>query len=472
MCHGSGYLANYDDGHYIPSYNVSMVTPVTSFKINDSGKLYGGCLACHDDGVDTASGLTVYNSDTTHHTARFWVGYQCNDCHVTSGFRAEPVPDRNPAINAAPLRMYFNQSPTWSSYAAMFGWDLSLRHMEVRNSTLMNIGETVNGTGCEKCHSVATLHNIETPASPLNLSETLRLEIPGYGHIGNDSDCNGCHQGWAGSVDNPFPGPKAMDIDSVTPGIVTANVATNVVITGSNFVEAPYTAAVLVDGTPVSATVTETSITASVTLAAGAHSIVVQKDVATTAPTTVMAVAPGTITSAKLTGTTLTIDGAGLGAGQTMVVIVKTDGTRVASDSITSSTDTQIVAVASLAVVGDTVEVITPTGKATKVIEAGTVLDSVTVTYPNAAGITWKRGTSKTVTWNRAGSSQATNVKIDLMQGTSVKKNLASSTPNDGTQSVTIPSNQATGSYTIRVTSLSHTPTYFDGSDNTFSVTK
>ncbi|MCX9027865.1 MAG: hypothetical protein OIN86_06755, partial [Candidatus Methanoperedens sp.] len=188
---------------------------------------------------------------------------------------------------------------------------------------------------------------------------------------------------------------------------------------------------------------------------------------------TVMAVAPGTISSAKLSGTTLTIDGAGLGADQTMVVIVKSDGTRVASDSITSSTDTQIVAVASLAAVGDTVEVITPTGKATKVIEAGEVLDSVTVTYPNAAGITWKRGTSKTVTWDRAGSHQAANVKIELYSPTKGTKVLKSSTTNDGSQSVTIASNQATASdYVIKITSLSHTPTYTDSSDNAFEVTR
>jgi hypothetical protein len=264
-----------------------------------------------------------------------------------------------------------------------------------------------------------------------------------------------------------------MEIESVTPGVLTANVATVVTIAGSNFVEAPYTASLLVDGTAVPATVTETSITASVNLAAGAHSIVVQKDVATTAPTTVMAVAPGTVATATLTGTTLTVNGAGLGAGQTMVSILKADGTRRASDSISVTTNTQIVAVASQAVVGDTVEVITSTGKATKVITADTVLDSVTVSYPNAAGVTWKRGTAKTVTWNKAGSHQAANVKIELMKGTAVSKVLASSTPNDGSQSFTIPSSSTVATnYKIRVTSLSHTPTYVDSSDNNFAVTK
>jgi hypothetical protein len=472
-CHGDGYLDNYNDGHYVPSYNASMITPMASYKVNDSGKLWGGCLACHDDGSETINGIVtpIYNSDTTHHTARFWIGYQCNNCHVSSGFRAEPNPDYNPELSGAALRVWYNQS--YPSYQSMFGWDITTRHFELRNNSILLAGDTVNGTGCEKCHSVRDLHNIETASPGLTLAQTLAAELPGYGHIGNSSDCNGCHQGWAGSTENPFPGPKAMEIESVTPGVLTANVATVVTIAGSNFVEAPYTASLLVDGTAVPATVTETSITASVNLAAGAHSIVVQKDVATTAPTTVMAVAPGTVATATLTGTTLTVNGAGLGAGQTMVSILKADGTRRASDSISVTTNTQIVAVASQAVVGDTVEVITSTGKATKVITADTVLDSVTVSYPNAAGVTWKRGTAKTVTWNKAGSHQAANVKIELMKGTAVSKVLASSTPNDGSQSFTIPSSSTVATnYKIRVTSLSHTPTYVDSSDNNFAVTK
>ncbi|MCX9029539.1 MAG: hypothetical protein OIN86_15335, partial [Candidatus Methanoperedens sp.] len=187
---------------------------------------------------------------------------------------------------------------------------------------------------------------------------------------------------------------------------------------------------------------------------------------------TVMAVAPGTISSAKLSGTTLTIDGAGLGADQTMVVIVKSDGTRVASESITSSTDTQVVAEASQAAVGDTVEVITPTGKATATITEASVPDSLTVTAPNG-GENWKRGTTQTITWGTAGTSQAANVKIELLKGTSVNRVIASSTPNDGSYSWTIPGNQATATnYKIRITSVGHTPSYTDSSDGNFQISR
>lgn len=219
--------------------------------------------------------------------------------------------------------------------------------------------------------------------------------------------------------------------------------------------------------------ITDTAIVVTVNPTVGTHNLHVKKGDITSSITTVVATAPGIISAAKLTDGVITIDGTGLGADQTLVVINKPDGTPKASDSITTSTDTQIVAVSASAAVGDTVTVVTPTGEATATIVAGTVVDSVTVTFPNAAGLTWKRGTSKTVTWNKAGSHQAVNVKIELMKGTAVSRVLASSTPNDGSQSVSIPSNQATGTdYKIRITSLSHTPTYSDLSDNTFSITR
>ena len=205
FCHGDGYLDNYNDGHTIPNYSVSMVTPMASFKVNDSGKLWGGCLACHDDGIEGTQ--DVFNSDTTHHTVRFWIGYQCNNCHVTSGFRAEPVPDYNTAEpNSNVLRIWYNQS--YPSYTSMFGWDTTTRHLEIRNSTIQAAGDNLNGTGCQKCHSVRDLHNIETASPGRDLAQTLADEIPGYGHIGNNSDCNGCHQGWAGAVDESIPGTK------------------------------------------------------------------------------------------------------------------------------------------------------------------------------------------------------------------------------------------------------------------------
>lgn len=471
VCHGDGVLDNYNDGHYVPSYNVSMVTPMADYKINATkggGKEWGGCMACHDAGQEGAVYVNS-NHDTHHYETTSMLGRQCNYCHVGDGPRAEPIPDISSDPNAGPLRVWLNQS--YPQYISL-GWDTSMQHVELRNSTLLNAGDTVNGTGCEKCHSVYDLHNIEAASPGLTVAQTLAQNISGYGHIGNNSDCNGCHQGWYYGTDNPFAGPTSIGLDTVTPGGLTAGVATDVTLTGSSFVQDGYTTTVLLDGVAVTTSVTnDAQIVASLpALTVGEHTIQVEKGGITSKLTTVVASAPGTITSAKLAGTTLTIDGTGLGAGQTMVAILKSDGTRVASDSITSSTDTQIVAVASQAAVGDTVEVVTPTGIATKVIEAGTVPDSVTVTVPNG-GENWRHGTTHTIEWNHAGSSEAANVKIQLKKGNNNPTTIVSSTPNDGSYDWSIPGGQPTGTnYKVIITSVGHTPTYSDTSDNYFTI--
>jgi hypothetical protein len=478
-CHGDGYLDNYDDGHAVPTYNTSMVTPLADFKINSTvgnGKEFGGCAACHD--VGTEGTVSVFNNHDTHHyETTSMLGRQCNYCHVSFGARAEPTPDYSPDPSASPLRVWLNAS--YPSYTSMFNWDTSMRHVEFRNNTIMTwMNDPINGTGCEKCHSVRDLHNIETGAPGLGLdqAQVLAAQLPGYGHIGNNSDCNGCHQGWAGATDNPFPGPKAMVINSITPGVLTADVATDLTIVGDGFVEDPYTTTLLIDDSPVAATITAGQIVASVNLPVGVHSVVVKKDVATTTLTTVIAVKPGTISSAQLEGTTLTVNGAGLGADQTVVVIVKSDGSRIASDSVTSSTDEQIVAVASQAAVGDTIEVVTPTGLATATIEAGVTPPTagITVTSPNG-GESWAQGTTQTITWDAVGE-MGSNVKIELLKGESAST-IKSSTSNSGSYSWTINRKQSLAdNYKIRITSVNAKrqtyPIYTDTSDNTFSIVR
>jgi hypothetical protein len=71
------------------------------------------------------------------------------------------------------------------------------------------------------------------------------------------------------------------------------------------------------------------------------------------------------------------------------------------------------------------------------------------VTAPNTA-LTWPFGSSQLVTWNVAGTDAApvscANVAIDLSTdgGLTFSSTLAASTPNDGTQSVTVPSTPTT----------------------------
>ncbi len=96
------------------------------------------------------------------------------------------------------------------------------------------------------------------------------------------------------------------------------------------------------------------------------------------------------------------------------------------------------------------------------------------VTYPTATGITWTSGGTQTVTWNVASTTAApincANVKILLSTdgGLTYPIVLSSSTTNDGTQAITVPSVSST---TCRVMVVSSSETFFDISDNNFTIT-
>lgn len=383
-CHGTGIIADYNDGHVPPAYSLSLVTPFADFKLNSSwnGQEYGGCAVCHGDG--SVSGVTINNNHDTHHYVKFWIGNQCNNCHVSSGARAEPVPDYNPEASANVLRVWFNASyPQYLRY----GWDTSQRHVELRNSTILTAGDTVNGTGCQKCHSMESLHNIE-----FDSANSQANEIPGLGHIGNNSDCNGCHYGNALFLTDIAPGQGAtvVSIGSLTPNIVSANVATNVAISGDNLVQTGYNSDVLVDGQVAASNVAE-PIVINVNLAAGGHNVQVRKtnaanpaDTTTSAIASIAAVAPPAITSAELASGVLTITGSGFGTDDmTSVTITKADGRQVLA-ATTSWSDTVIVANGADAAAGDSVTVLTKTGSATATITSPPTLTTITVEPPTA----------------------------------------------------------------------------------------
>jgi hypothetical protein len=94
------------------------------------------------------------------------------------------------------------------------------------------------------------------------------------------------------------------------------------------------------------------------------------------------------------------------------------------------------------------------------------------VTQPDTA-VTWAGGSAQTVTWNVASTTAApvscANVAIDLSTDGGVTfNNLVASTPNDGTQSVTIPSTPTTQAR-IRVTCVGNI--FFDISNADFTIT-
>lgn len=418
-CHGS-YVDNVNDGHYIPSYLESIITPKTNSSVynSTSGRYWGGCFACHQP--NTSVDPAINSNARTHHDAFALVSTdalagKCLWCHTTSG-------------------------------------------------------NTLSIRKCEECHSVNTIHNIQVdyvPNGPL-----------GKGHINNNWDCNGCHAFWDAGAEATAWGIVVPGLTTITPTQVTAGTAFEMAITGNEFIQDTYSTTVSVDGVIYAPnSITNNQIVVSIpALAAGPHEVKLVKGGEAMSQTKgLIAIAPVSITSAQLASGTITLVGTGFGTMPAVdaqnYVLVEHAGTQYMSDSIVSWTDTNIVATSSLAANGDKVLVLATGGSATSTIAAGTVSDSVTVTAPNG-GDSWKRGTSKAVTWDRAGSSQAANVRIELVQGTKVKATLASSTPNDGSQSVTISRRQATGDYKIRITALSHTPAYSDESDNTFQVTR
>ncbi len=95
------------------------------------------------------------------------------------------------------------------------------------------------------------------------------------------------------------------------------------------------------------------------------------------------------------------------------------------------------------------------------------------VTAPNTA-VSWAGGSSQTITWAVAGTTAApiscTNVKISLSTdgGQTFPNVLAASTPNDGTEVLTIPNN-ATTTARIKIESVGNI--FFDISNADFAIT-
>jgi hypothetical protein len=502
-CHGISVVDNYNTpGLYRPTYATSLITPFADNKIwnatgyspnqisyglpnststNFTGRYWGGCLSCHQASINVPAGSpNISATSSTHHAIRNYApGLErpCNWCHVINepSGNANSVGGRTKALSGQGGPLNGLTYPLNLNATYPYG-----RILEFRNSSY----SAVNGTGCENCHSVRSLHNIQTNATGLTVQQTIDNGISGWGHIASNADCNGCHAFWSAGAINPFPGPISMNLASVTPDKLTAGVATDVTFTGINFVQNPYTTTVLVDGaslTPKSITDTKIVVTVPATLAVGTHDVQIDKGGVTSKLSTLTVAAPVTITSAKVTSGVLTIAGSGFGAtGQKIVTIKKATGAIITSDSITSWVDTKIVATSAQATVGDTLTVTTPTGSAIATITGGAVITptptatatpkpSITVASPNG-GDKYKRGTTQTIKWANVGST-GSYVKIELLQGTKAST-ITSKVSNIGTYSWKISSGQSIATnYKIRITSTTN-KLYIDTSDNNFAIRK
>ncbi len=194
-CHGD-LVDNIGDGHQIPLYDPSLVTPKPSDGLGPNGR--GACNFCHASGTgdpvvpgtDIDTGVLVYGNSATHHNTGLGLDTtKCLWCH-----------DVIPPTTAA----------------------LSIRT-------------------CEGCHGFESLHNIQVD-SPA--AANLGVIDPGaedayWGHIGNNDDCMGCHGGYT-TTSAPGTGPVTPYISSSDVLVMTAGTDTVVTLSGTAFTNVIY----------------------------------------------------------------------------------------------------------------------------------------------------------------------------------------------------------------------------------------
>jgi hypothetical protein len=315
-CHGN-LVDDYDDGHYIPPYNVSDVTPDTKFKVinQSSGKKWGGCEACHEQNLTLDPPIAFNNK--THHRLGSLSGFnppnvtKCAACHDT--------------------------------HSSQYGPDF-IRY-------------------CERCHAVKSLHNIQYDYA--NTSGIL-----GNGHIGANWDCNGCHA-WYVAGNAPGTDIIVPNIETISTNKVLEGDTTLFTIKGTNFVTTigsvtHSSVVVITDGTTFN-TITPTSINSNTitltipSLSRGAYGIYALNNGSVKSNKfSLVSVPKVVINSAKKSGSIITITGSGFGTYDPVyksyvnVTIKNKAGTTTRSISqVNNWTDTLIKVTSSDTVVGD-----------------------------------------------------------------------------------------------------------------------
>ena len=203
-CHGS-FVDDYEDGHVIPTYPISPITPDTSYDfINGTGSKIGGCEACHEP--DLSADPEIRSNPDTHHNLSGFTVNNCDLCHSSDSSTGTP-----------------GQGDV----------GLNIRY-------------------CERCHGIRSLHNIQ-----YNYQNT-KGEL-GYGHIGDNWDCLGCHghpglysqsslndlvqlnvaslaSSGENSSEENLTGPIIPTIHNISPSTISAGQDANITINGLNFI--------------------------------------------------------------------------------------------------------------------------------------------------------------------------------------------------------------------------------------------
>jgi hypothetical protein len=287
-CHGT-LVDDIGDGHLIPIYDPSLVTPKPDggkgLPLNSRGNGAGACDYCHDSGTDTGSGVQVLANDDTHHN--------------TGIFQSETGVSNNDACQ-------------WC------------HNVFLPDEKLIRT--------CEGCHGYESLHNIQTDSDGDGVI-TVGGELYGYGHVGRDmgpgdSDCWGCH-GFAITASASGSGPTNPTISGADPMAVFAGTATQVTVTGAAFTNisgaTAYTSDVVLtaaDGFSVTLTpdaITQGSLTVTVpgSTFPGNYNLQAVKETAVSNPVVITVKPLVEITNVQCqsgcSGSTMTINGFGFG---------------------------------------------------------------------------------------------------------------------------------------------------------------
>ncbi|RNC69897.1 MAG: cytochrome C [Desulfuromonadales bacterium] len=291
FCHGS-FIDNPLDGHYIPTYAKSAVTPETKWDTDvDPGiqKNYGGCAACHLAALASPAvgPKNIESNANTHHG---------------TGLGAPP------SVTGQPIQV---GECTWCH-----GAQGSPNFLDIRT--------------CERCHGVNSLHNIQNPSGAgQGGTVTGPGVVPGamplgFGHVGNDFDCWGCHGTFKKYANEPsVAGAIVPFVSDVNTRVLIANQQNSLTITGGSFTNTSngvdFASSVTLRNGATSVTLQPASITVSEiqvavpALPVGTYDMLVVKGDKLSNLTRIAVIPSLVMKTATLASGTLTITGTGFG---------------------------------------------------------------------------------------------------------------------------------------------------------------
>ncbi|GFE58974.1 IPT/TIG domain-containing protein [Geobacter sp. AOG1] len=346
FCHGS-FIDNPLDNHYIPTYAKSSVTPETKWRGNNPAvpQNYGGCMACHQAALaapDVGPKDIKSNADTHHGTG----------LGAPTSVTGQPI-----AVGDC----------TWCHGG------------QPGDPTFLDIRT------CERCHGVKSLHNIQNPQGQVVTGPNV---VPGamplgYGHVGNDFDCWGCHGTFKKYATDPSPaGAIVPFVSDVSTRALIANKQNALTITGGSFTNQSngidFTSSVTLTNGTTTVTVQPTSITVSEiqanipALPVGTYDLLVVKGDKQSNLTRIAVIPPLAITAATVSGSTVTITGSGFGKApptdvSTGLGVFAPDGSQCA---IVYWSDTKIVVTSTVLKAGSTATVKSLYGPVSRIVTA------------------------------------------------------------------------------------------------------